>query len=145
VRPQEVLYYPSLRPIINPLTLQGTLVQAFLERNPELRAYLIDEISSSDVEKVRAYLEEHAQASAVQGLFWLEVPEALLKGVHLEHLGCRPYCVAIELGAHFLRFELLVRSRSNHRCGCSSYAEPEQREFVIRFAEKLIRELSIRT
>lgn len=110
-----------------------------------MRAYLIDEISSSDVERALGYLHEHAQASAIQGLFWLELPEALLRGVHLQHAECRPYCVAVEVGAHFLRFELLVRSRSNHRCGCSKYAEPEQREFVIRFAEELIRELSIRT
>lgn len=120
-------------------------MQALLERDKKLRVYLLDEISSSDVEKVRGYLQEHAQASAVEDLFWLELPESLLSGVHLQHLECRPYCVAIEVGAHFLRFELLVRSRNNHRCGCSKYAEPEQREFVIRFAEKLIRELSIRT
>ncbi len=114
-------------------------------KGEQLRAYLLDEISSSDMEKARGYLKQHAQASAVQDLFWLELPEALLRGIHLEHVECRPYCVAIELGAHFVRFELLVRSRNNHRCGCSKYAEPHQREFVIRFAEELIQELSIRT
>ncbi len=110
-----------------------------------MRAYLIDEISPSDLEKARGYLQAHAQASAVQDLFWLELPKRLLRGVHAEHVECWPYCVAIELGAHFVRFELLVRSRMNHRCGCSRYAEPEQREFVIGFAEKLLQELSIRT
>jgi hypothetical protein len=115
------------------------------KQEADVRAYLIDEISSSDVERARHYLHQHAEISAVEDLFWLELPRDLLRGIHLAHLQCQPYCVAIELGRHFVRFELLVRSRANHRCGCSRYAEPEQREFVIRFAEALIQELSIRT
>lgn len=110
-----------------------------------MRAYLIDEISSSDMERARHYLMSRAEASPLEGLFWLQVPKRLLTGIHLEHTQCQPYCVAIETGAHFVRFELLVRSRANHRCSCSSYASEEQRQFVIEFAEELLRELSIRT
>lgn len=110
-----------------------------------MRAYLIDEISSSDIQRARDYLFQRAEPSAVQDLFWLNMPKGLLRGIHLQHTQCQPYCVAIEVGAHFVRFELLLRSRVNHRCGCSRYAEGEQREFVIGFAEELLRELSIRT
>lgn len=110
-----------------------------------MRAYLIDEISSSDIQRARDYLFHHAEPSGVQDLFWLNVPKGLLHGIHLQHTECQPYCVAIEVGAHFVRFELLVRSRVNHRCACSRYAEREQREFVIGFAEELLRELSIGT
>lgn len=111
----------------------------------KVRAYLIDEIPTPDIEKARQYLSAHAQLSAVEGLFWLEVPHGLLTGIHLEHTQCQPYCVAIEVGAHFVKFELLLRSRVNHRCSCSRYADEKQREFVIAFAEDLIRDLSLRT
>ncbi len=111
----------------------------------KVRAYLIDEIPTPDIEKAREYLSTHAELSAIEGLFWLEVPQGLLNGIHLEHTQCQPYCVAIEVGAHFVKFELLLRSRVNHRCSCSRYADEKQREFVIAFAEDLIKDLSLRT
>lgn len=110
-----------------------------------MRSYLIDEIPSPDIEKARKYLLAHAHLSAVDDLFWLELPETLLGGIHAEHKECQPYCVAIEVGKHFVKFELLVRSRVNHRCWCSRYADAKQREFVFEFADRLIRELTLRT
>jgi hypothetical protein len=110
-----------------------------------MRQYTIDEISSDDIQKVRHYLDEHSHRSSIQDLYWLNLKPSLLRGIQLEHAGCQPYCVAIEVGDHFVKFELLIRSGVNHHCGCSRYAEPAQREFVIDFAEKLIGELGIRT
>jgi hypothetical protein len=110
-----------------------------------MRSYIIDEISRSDMEQLRGHLEERTERSSLEDLYWLNLPPELLEGVQVEHEGCQPYCVAIEVGDHFVRFELLVRSRVNHRCGCASYAEPAQREFVIAFAEEMVRELKIQT
>jgi hypothetical protein len=110
-----------------------------------MRHYTIDEVTTADVQRIRTYLAEHSERSAIEDLYWLSLPAELLQGVQGEHEDCQPYCIAIEVGNHSLKFELLVRSRVNHRCGCSRYADPAQREFVIEFAENLIRTLGIRT
>ena len=110
-----------------------------------MRHYTIDEVTTADVQCMRAYLSEHSERSAIEDLYWLSLPAELLHGIQVEHQDCQPYCVAIEVGNHCVKFELLVRSRTNHRCDCPRYAEPAQREYVIDFAENLIRSLGIRT
>jgi|YNPNPStandDraft_1061719.scaffolds.fasta_scaffold01571_1 hypothetical protein len=110
-----------------------------------MRSYTIDEVPGGDLAKVRHYLDEHAERSPVDDLYWLVLPQRLLTGIQGVHLECQPYCMAIELGHGFVRFELLVRSRVNHRCRCSRYADLHQREFVISFADEMIERLGIRT
>lgn len=110
-----------------------------------MRHYTADEISSSDIQKIRNYLDEHADRSSLEDVYWLDLPSTLLTGIQFEHTQCQPYCVGIEVGDHFVKFELLIRSRVNHQCRCPRYAERTQREFVIEFAEKMIHELGIRT
>lgn len=110
-----------------------------------MRSYTIDEVSENDMRKVRDYLDDHAERSPIEDLYWLLLPGELLTGIHGEHLQCQPYCTAIELGRHFVRFELLVRSRGNHRCRCSRYAEASQREYVMAFADEMIQRLKIWT
>jgi hypothetical protein len=110
-----------------------------------MRSYELDEISTSDMAQVRAYLAEHAVGSALVDVFWLHIPEKLLTGIQAEHGDCQPYGTAVEAGDHFVRFELLVRSRLNHRCACARYATPPQRDFVIAFAEAMIETTGIRT
>jgi hypothetical protein len=110
-----------------------------------MRSYLIDEISASDMERVRHYLEEHTERSPIQDLFWLPLGDSFLTEIQQQHVQCQPFYVAIELGRSSVKFELLVRSRVSFRCGCTQYAEDFQRDFVVGFAERLIRELRIRT
>ncbi|MGQ9654182.1 MAG: hypothetical protein ACUVXD_08965 [Thermodesulfobacteriota bacterium] len=110
-----------------------------------MRSYTIDEISERDMRKVREYLDDHAERSPIEDLYWLVLPEHILTGIHGEHLQCQPYCTAIELGHDFVRFELLLRSRVNHRCRCSRYAEAPQKEFVMAFADEMIKRLDIWT
>jgi hypothetical protein len=111
----------------------------------KMRQYLIDEVSKADIEKIRSYLNSHADPSSLEGLYWLPLKSSLLRGIQVEHKTCQPYCVAVELGRDFVKFELLIRSRVRHNCTCSRYAVDEQREFIIGFAERLIEELGIRT
>jgi hypothetical protein len=115
------------------------------EREIEMRSYVLDEISSADIEKAREYLDAQAERSSIEDLYWLTLPRDLLSEEQSRHAECQPYCVAIEVGDDFLRFEFLVRSRVNHRCRCAGYPEEGQREFVMAFADELIRELQIRT
>jgi hypothetical protein len=110
-----------------------------------MRSYHLDEISTPDMAKIREYLAEHAVRSPLADVFWLPISGELLTGIQEEHGDCQPYGVAVEVGDHFVRFELLIRSRVNHRCGCAQYAAPAQREFVTTFAETMIGSLGVRT
>jgi hypothetical protein len=110
-----------------------------------MRHYTADEVSSSDIQKIRQYLDQHAQRSSIEDLYWLDLAPSMLTGIQLAHTQCQPYAVAIEVGDHFVKFELLIRSRVNHHCECPRYAEPAQRESIIQFAEEMIRQLGIRT
>ncbi len=110
-----------------------------------MRAYLVDELRESDMQKIRPYLDQRAERSSVEDLYWLHLPDRLLAGVQEAHRDCRPYGAAVEVGDRWVRFELLIRSRSDHRCPCARYADPLQREFVMGFADGMIRDLEIQT
>jgi hypothetical protein len=70
----------------------------------------------------------------------------MLTPVQFEHVGCQPHCFAIELGKDFVKFEFLVRSRLNYRCRiCQVYVSPQQRQFILDFADRMVSELGILT
>jgi hypothetical protein len=110
-----------------------------------MRQYLVDEISRGDIEKVNAYLHENAYPSALVGVYWIHIPNDLLDGEQYRHKECQPFCFAIEVGDGHVKFEFLIRSRSNLRCDCIKYATAMQRDFIINFSENLINTLGIRT
>jgi hypothetical protein len=110
-----------------------------------MRQYLLDEISRPDIPRVREYLQDHAQASSLEGVWWVDVPEDLLSPEQFAHSGCRPFRFAVELGDDFLRFELLIRSRETMRCPCIGYATRSQRDFILAFADRLVEDLALRT
>jgi hypothetical protein len=110
-----------------------------------MRQYLLDEISRSDIHRIRDYLGEHAQASGLQDVWWVDLQDDLLGPDQFEHQECQPFRFAIELGDDFLRFEFLIRSRNTMRCSCIDYATRQQRDFILAFAERLIDELELKT
>ena len=110
-----------------------------------MRTYLIDEIVSSDLEKINVFLKENAISSNLDHLFWVRMPDDLLSETQFEHKNCRPHVFAVELGKDCLKLELFVRSLESMRCICPSYATPQQRNFIINFADGMIDQLGIRT
>jgi hypothetical protein len=110
-----------------------------------MRQYLLDEINKSDIPRVREYLNGHAQASRLEDIWWVDLPEDLLSSDQFSHQGCRPFRFAVELGDKFVRFELLIRSRETMRCACIGYATRPQRDFILAFADRLVEELALRT
>jgi hypothetical protein len=110
-----------------------------------MRQYLLDEISRSDTHRIRDYLGEHAQASGLQDIWWVDLQDDLLGPDQFEHKECQPFRFAIELGDDFLRFEFLIRSRNTMRCSCIDYATRQQRDFILAFADRLIDELEVKT
>lgn len=110
-----------------------------------MRQYLLDEISRRDITRIRDYLNEHAQASGLQDIWWVDLPQDLLSPDQFEHQECQPFRFAIELGDNFLRFEFLMRSTTTMRCSCIDYATRQQRDFIMAFADRLVKELALKT
>lgn len=110
-----------------------------------MRAYLIDEISSSDMAKIADFLAEHAMKSSLSKVFWVKVPDDLLSSIQYAHHECQPHVFAVELGDHWVKLEFYVRSLKSMRCSCPGYCTEGQRNFVIHFAHNMIEQLGIRT
>ncbi len=110
-----------------------------------MRQYLLDEISRGDLPRIREYLQEHAVASGLEDVWWVDLTEDLLTPDQFSHQDHRPFRFAIELGDRFLRFEFLIRSRETMRCSCIGYATRQQRDFILAFADRLVEELALRT
>lgn len=110
-----------------------------------MRQYLIDELGKSQMEQIVQYLEEHAQPSPVDGLFWIDLPDDLLAEAQYTHENCKPFCFSIELGEDYIKLEFLIRSKQTLHCNCIQYASKAQREFILGFAEKMLSEKGIDT
>lgn len=110
-----------------------------------MRQYLLDEISRGDIPRLRDYLNEHAQASGLEDVWWVDLKEDLLSPEQFSHQDCRPFRFAVELGEKFVRFEFLIRSQKTMRCSCIGYATRVQRDFILNFADRLVEELVLRT
>ena len=110
-----------------------------------MRQYLLDEISRPDIPRVRDYLQDHALASSLEDLWWVDLPEDLLSPEQFAHPDCRPFRFAVELGDNFLRFEFLIRSEQTMRCACIGYATRQQSDFILAFADRLVEDLALKT
>jgi hypothetical protein len=109
-----------------------------------MRSYIVQEINSSDMDKVLETLGREAYKVPMDGIFWFLVPENLLSSRQKEHKDCGPHYLALETGQDWLKLELLVRCRQKLRCDCISYCTPDQREFMIEYLDQLIRNQDIR-
>jgi len=110
-----------------------------------MRAYLIDEISTTDMKKITGFLGEHAMRSSLSKIFWVKIPDDLLSSVQYTHHDCQPHVFAVELGDHWIKLEFYVRSLKSMRCSCPGYCTEEQRNYIIHFAHNMIEQLGIRT
>jgi hypothetical protein len=110
-----------------------------------MKTYLIDEISSPDMEKIKGFLTRNALKSGMDGIFWVKVPSDLLSERQHQHEACQPHVFAVELGRGFVKLELYIRSLVNLRCTCPALSTPDQRNFIFRYADGMIDRLHIRT
>jgi hypothetical protein len=110
-----------------------------------MRAYLIDEISASDLDKIKNFLENHAIKSNLDQVFWVQIPDNLLTATQLEHRECRPHVFSVELGSSWVKIEFFIRSLSNMRCTCPGYCSPEQMSYIIAFSHSMIEQVGLRT
>jgi hypothetical protein len=110
-----------------------------------MRQYQLDEIPRKDIPRVREYLNQHAVAAGLEGIWWVDLQEDLLSPDQFSHQDCRPFRFAIEVGDDFVRFEFLIRSLKTMRCSCIGYATRQQRDFIMGYADRLVEDLALRT
>ena len=110
-----------------------------------MRGYLIDELSPSNIQKIREFLREHAIRSSLDHIFWERIPDDLLSETQFQHSKCRPHVFAVELGQDWVKLELFVRTLKSMRCDCPGYSTPQQRNFILNFADGMIEQLNIDT
>ena len=110
-----------------------------------MRSYLIDEISSSDMDKISEFLKKNAIKSSLGQILWVRMPDNLLNDIQAEHQDCRPHVFSAELGPDWIKLEFYVRSLKKMRCTCPAYCTDPQRDFIINFAHDMIEQMGIKT
>jgi hypothetical protein len=110
-----------------------------------MKSYWIDEISASDMEKIREELKGISTRSGIEALYWVAIPDDLLGENQLSHLGCKPHVFALELGPDWIRLELFVRNLTRMSCACNAYFTPSQVQFAVNFADRMLERLCVRT
>ena len=110
-----------------------------------MRSYMLDEISSADMEKIGEFLKQNALESQMESIYWLEIPGELYSRMQADHRDCAPYVFAIEMGPEWIKLELFIRSTGGLRCECQDYCTPEQRDFILNFADKMLEDCAIKT
>jgi hypothetical protein len=110
-----------------------------------MRQYVIDELRSSDHEKLKAYLDGHFAAPEFADLYWIPLQVDLLSENQAAHSQCQPHYFALELFPDRLVCELLVRTKERVRCDCIQYATASQREWLIQAMDAIFEQLEIIT
>jgi hypothetical protein len=109
-----------------------------------MRQYMIDEISFLERDNLDSYLKRTLKPGGLEGVFFHSVPPDLLGPEQHAHEQCGPFTFTVILEQSSLRFELLVRGASNMHCSCIAWATPAQRQFVLDFADRMLKEEMIR-
>lgn len=105
-----------------------------------MRQYLIDELSFLERDNLDSCLKRTLKLGPISGVHWLEVPQDLLAPAQLACPDCGPFYFSVILEKTELRAEFLVRSSHNMRCSCIAWATPAQRQFVLDFVDKMLKE-----
>ena len=109
-----------------------------------MKQYVIDQLRTSDYKKIQEFLESNTESSALEGIYWVNLPPDLYNTMQSEHSKCHPYYFAIHLDWNSIGFELLIRSRQVIRCLCIAYATGQQRDYIMHFADRMIDDLKLR-
>ncbi|MBM9616011.1 hypothetical protein JWJ90_17210 [Desulfobulbus rhabdoformis] len=105
-----------------------------------MRQYMIDEISFLERDSLDSYLKRTLKPGGLEGVYFLEIPPDLIGPEQIGHGDCAPFYCTVVLEESAIRFELLVRSGSNMHCTCIAQATAAQRQFVLDFADRMLKE-----
>jgi len=110
-----------------------------------MKSFVIDELRPADHRKLRTYLDDHFDAAAVGGVYWIPIVAKMLTELQSSHRQCQPFYFALELEPGRLAVELLVRTRSRVRCSCMGYATERQRNWLLDQVDAIFEQLEIKT
>lgn len=110
-----------------------------------MRQLFIDQLSPEDVAAVKNFLKANVIESGVEGLYWVELTRDLLDPDQFECEADHPFCFAVEVGDSWVKFEFLIRSRTNLRSAQMRYASRMQRDFILNYSDRIIKDLDLRT
>lgn len=108
-----------------------------------MKQYVIDELRAEDYDKLKSYLGEHFEPSDIDGVYWVILDRNILSDIQANHAECGPFYFAIELDYSKIACELLVRNKNKIRCSCISYANENQRNWLIEKVDALFGQLGI--
>ncbi len=108
-----------------------------------MKQYRIDELRLEDHAKIKEHLDSQLGTPKMDGLYWVEINNALLSDVQQEHNDCKPFYFAVELNESFIACEFLIRTKNRIRCDCIANANQEQRECIMNFLDDVFEQLDI--
>ena len=108
-----------------------------------MKQYVVDQLRYPDYEKLKGFLDQNYGQVAMGAVYWMSLDEDVLSPIQREHRECQPHVAAVELEETQLSVELLVRTRHRMRCNCIAYATLEQRDWLIRRLDDILKQLDI--
>jgi hypothetical protein len=108
-----------------------------------MKQYVVDQLRYPDYEKLKGFLDQNYGQAAMGAVYWMALGEDVLSPIQREHWECQPHVAAVELEETQLSVELLVRTRQRMRCNCIAYATLEQRDWLIRRVDDILKQLDI--
>jgi hypothetical protein len=110
-----------------------------------MRILVYDELLANEIEKIESYLKEKLNPSNINKLYWMPLPIFILtnKQKQLQET-TGPFKIAVDLRHDSVRFELLVRGEDITNQG-GGHADERQAAFIHAFADKMARELNLKT
>lgn len=110
-----------------------------------MKAYILDEISGENIQKIIGFLKENASRSTMEQIFWVKFPKDLLSPLQFQHTSCQPHAFAVEVGRDWVKLEFFVRTLETLKCDCAAYCTVPQRDHIISFADRMLDQLNIQT
>ncbi|MEW6263772.1 MAG: hypothetical protein AB1641_11920 [Thermodesulfobacteriota bacterium] len=110
-----------------------------------MRQVLLDELTRTDVARLKDFLARNAAASGMEGLYWVDLTPELLDPRQVRETADQPFCFAVEVGDDWAKFEFLIRSRHNLRSPGTRYANQAQLIYILDYSNRVIEELGLRT
>jgi len=108
-----------------------------------MKQYIIDELRYNDYEKIKLSLDENLGTSEIDGIYWLPLEKEILTDEQASHKECLPLFFVIDLRPERICCELLVRTKNKIKCTCIGYATEKQRNWLIQYADDMLRLLEI--
>lgn len=113
---------------------------------------LCDNLSLAEVQILQKAFLEAGLIFAIEGLYWLEVPENYLEQIQKEHQrDCGPYLIALEFNqnlndqnSYSLTLDELLRAKHNLHCQCIAPLTAQQQDYAKQILKPIWQKLALK-